>query len=192
MDIGNKLTRHRTLLVILDEEEYEEKIGEVWKSLGKLGKRICYVCLNKPYKDVIADLKNQGVDVKNFFFIDVLSSYYRRQEPLENCIFVPAPTDMGSIMKAISRAVKEKGCEIVVFDTLSTFLVYKQNYLILKFTHRVLHENLTDAKKILITLKGGDILGKEREGLIKDLVMFVDVSVTLGGRKEKDFRGNCQ
>ena len=187
MDLTKEMRRNKTILVVLDEKQYEDKIIEIVRSLGKVDKKICYLCFNKTYKDMIEDLKNQNIDVKKFFFIDVLSSYYKRQEPRENCIFIPTPTDTVSIMKALTKAVKEKGCEVVVFDTISTFLIYKQNYLVLKFAYKLLQEHLRDKRSILITLRGGDLLNKEREALIKDLSMFADVSIVIESERKKDF-----
>ena len=80
MDLTKEIRRNKTILVVLDEKQYEDKIIEIVRSLGKVDKKICYLCLNKTYKDMIEDLKNQNIDVKKFFFIDVLSSYYKRQE----------------------------------------------------------------------------------------------------------------
>ncbi len=187
MDLTKEIRRNKTILVVLDEKQYEDKIIEIVRSLGKVDKKICYLCLNKTYKDMIEDLKNQNIDVKKFFFIDVLSSYYKRQEPRENCIFVPAPTDTVSIMKALTKAVKEKGCEVVVFDTISAFLIYRQNYFVLKFAYKLLQEHVRAKRKVLITLKGGDLLNKEREALIKDLSMFADVSIVIESERKKDF-----
>ena len=193
MDLSEEILRNKTLLVILNEEQYEDKIGEISKSLNEIDKKICYVCLNKPYKDVIGDLENQNANMNKFFFIDVLSSYYERQEPVENCIFVPSRTDLVSIMNALVKAVREKKCEVVVLDTISTFQVHKEDYLILEFAYNVLQKKLKGkSRKVLITLRGGDILGKEREELIEDLKMLINLSITLENKKEKNFSDEIQ
>lgn len=180
MDISKEILDNKTPLVVLDENQYEDKIVDVMKSLGKLGKKICYVCLNKPYKDVIEDLNKQNVNVKDFFFIDVLSSYYKKQQPVYNCIFISAPTDTVSILAALMKAIKEKKCGIVVFDTLSTLLIYRQTYLILRFVHKILQKKMNGkSNKVLITLKGGHLMNYERDELIKDVIMFVDNSITI-------------
>ncbi|MCD6590869.1 MAG: hypothetical protein J7K72_02760 [Candidatus Aenigmarchaeota archaeon] len=185
MDISKEILKNKTLLIILDEEQYEKKIGDVLRSLGKLHKKVCYVCLNKPYKDVMEDLKKQKVNINNFFFIDVLSSYYHDRKSSRNCVFIHTPTDFISIINALVKAVKEKGCEVVVFDTISTFLIYKQNYVILKFTHKVLENLKGDSRNVLITIKGGDLLNEEREKLIKDLMMFANMSISLETKKKE-------
>ena len=150
------------------------------RSLGKLGRKVCYVCLNKPYKDVMEDLTEQEVDVKNFFFIDVLSSYYKKQHPVDNCVFISAPTDTVSILDALMKAIKEKKCEIIVFDTISTLLIYRQPHLILKFVHKILEKKMkSGSNKVLITLKGGRLMNYERDELIKDVIMFADNSITV-------------
>jgi len=180
------ISSKRTLLVVLDEDLYEKKITELLKSLGKIGKKICYVSLNKPYKDIVEDFKENDIPLRNFFFVDVLSSHYIRPEPTKNCVFVSAPTDLHSIIMAILKTIKEERCEIIIFDTLSTFLIYRQPFVVLKFVYRLLQEELReDLKKIFITIRGGDILDEEREQLIKDVMMFADMLITFEkNRKE--------
>jgi hypothetical protein len=174
-NLVQEIAKSKFLLILLEEKEYAAKLQEVIKSVEKTKTRICYVCLSKPYLDVMEDIKKQGLNPKDFFFIDVLSSHYREQEPADNCIFVSAPTNLATIRIAIKKAVEEKECSVILFDTISTLLIYQETSSIVKFTHSILaDEKQEHAKKLFIVLKGGTIPSKENKTLLKDLSMFAD------------------
>jgi hypothetical protein len=121
------------------------------------------------------DISKQKLNVNDFFFIDVLSSHYKEQDPVDNCIFISAPTNLTAIRAAIMKAVDEKKCSVILFDTISTLLVYQETSSIVKFTHYLLADEKQEyAKKLFIVLKGGTIPSKENKTLLKDLTMFAD------------------
>lgn len=175
MDIIQEIAKNKFLLILLEEKEYAKKLQEIIKSVEKTRTKICYVCLSKPYRDVMEDISKQKINVSDFFFVDVLSSHYREQEPADNCIFVSSPTNLAAVSDAIRKAVEEKKCSVILFDTISTLLVYQETSSIVKFTHCILtDEKQEHAKKLFIVLKGGTMQGKENKTLVKDLSMFAD------------------
>jgi hypothetical protein len=175
MDLIQEIAKSEFLLILLEEKDYATKLQDIIKSAENTKTRICYVCMSKPYADVMEDIRKQGLNMQDFFFIDVLSSHYGEQEPADNCIFVSAPTDLAAIRAAIRKAVEEKKCSVILIDTISTLLVYQETSSIVKFTHCILaDEKQEHAKKLFIVLKGGAIPGKENKTLLKDLAMFAD------------------
>jgi predicted PP-loop superfamily ATPase len=175
MDLVQEIAKNKFLLILLEEKEYASKLREIIKSVEKTKTRICYVCLSKPYTDVMEDVRKQKFNVSDFFFIDVLSSHYREQEPADNCIFISAPTNLAAIGEAIRKAVEEKKCSVILLDTISTLLIYQETSSIVKFTHHILSDEKQEhAKKLFIVLKGGAIPSKENQTLVKDLSMFAD------------------
>ncbi len=176
-DFLQEIANNNSLLIVLEEIEYSQKLEEIIKSIERT--KICYVCLSKPYADVMEDLKGRGIDVTDFFFIDVLTSHYKEPEPVENCIFVSAPTDLTAIRVAIKKAVKEKKRNIVLLDTISTLLVYQETSSIVKFTHHLLTDENEKTKKLFIALKGDTIPTEENQRLVNDLIMFADKTLEL-------------
>jgi len=180
IDILQEIIKNRFLLILLEEIEYLQKLEEIIKSVEKTKTEICYVCLSKPYTDVMEDLKSKGIDTTNFFFIDVLTSHYKEPEPVDNCIFIPAPTDLTAIRVAIKKAVEEKKRNVILFDTISTLLVYQKTSSIVKFTHHLLtEESQENVKKLFIVLKGDTVPIEDSQRLIKDLTMFADKTLEL-------------
>ncbi|MCK4532080.1 MAG: hypothetical protein KAT94_04370 [Candidatus Aenigmarchaeota archaeon] len=180
-DFLKEIANNNSLLIILKEIEYSQKLEEIIKSVERT--KVCYVCLSRPYADVMEDLKGRGIDVTGFFFIDVLTSHYKEPEPVENCIFVPEPTDLTAIRVAIKKAVEEKKRNIVILDTISTLLVYQKTCSIVKFTHHLLTEENEKTKKLFIALKGDTIPMEENQRLVKDLTMFADKTLELSSSK---------
>jgi hypothetical protein len=179
-DLFEEIVRNKFLLILLKEEEYLQKLENIIKSIEKTKTKICYVCLNKPYTDVVEDLRDKGINTTDFFFIDVLTSHYKEPEPVENCTFVPAPTDLTAIRVAIKKAVEEKKHGVILFDTISTLLVYQKTFSIVKFTHHLLTDDShEDVKKLFIALKGDDVPIEDSQRLIKDLTMFADKTLDL-------------
>jgi archaellum biogenesis ATPase FlaH len=175
MDLIQEIANNKFLLIMLEEKEYQKKLQEIIKTVEKTKTKICYVCLSKPYRDVMEDINRQKLNVSDFFFIDVLSSHYKEQEPVGNCIFVSSPTNLAAVRVAIKKAVEEKKCSVILFDTISTLLVYQETSSIVKFTHHILtDQEQENTKKLFIVLKGETVPGKENKTLVKDLSMFAD------------------
>ncbi len=170
---------NRFVMIMMQEHEYIKKLGEIVRSVKQDNNKICYVCLSKPYKDVIAELNQHGIDSSNFVFIDVLSSHYSRPEPVKNCIFLASPSDLDALKLAIMRVVEDRLCTVVLFDTISTLLIYQQIHSIVKFTHNLTVEKTQEnVKKLFIILKDETYL-QGGAGLVKDLEMFVDKKVEM-------------
>lgn len=180
MDLLQEITNNKFLLILMNEGEYLPKLEEMIKSVEKMKTRICYVCMSKPYTDVVRDLKDKGIDTANFFFIDVLTSHYKKPAPVSNCIFVPEPTDLVKIRLAIMKAVEDKKCSVILFDTISTLLIYQEISSIVKFTHHLLvEETQENTKKLFIILKEDSVPNEENQRLVKDLTMFADKTLDI-------------
>lgn len=177
-DVVNKF-----LLLLAGEDEYVDKLKEIINVAGKKDTKICYICMSRPYKDVIEDLEKRGFDTKKFFFIDVLSSHYGKPTPKKNCIFIDEPSDLGSIREAIKKTMNIEKFSAIIFDTISTLLVYQETSSIVKFAHEILSdEKQENVKKLFIVLKGGSVPLEENERLLKDLKMFADKTINIGER----------
>ncbi len=182
INLIDEIEKSRFLIIMLDEDIYIDKIAEIAKSIGK-DKKICYLCLSKPYTDVYSDLKSRDIDLDRFYFIDALSSHYGEKKPTENCIFLSSPTNLSEIRSAISKAAKEKRCDAVVFDTISTLLIYQETSNIVRFTHEFLSEERERNKILYLVLKQESISPEESERLVKDLNMFADKTINLKSKK---------
>lgn len=175
MNVAEEVSRSKFLLILANENEYAGQLCELLKSLGSSeSNKICYICASRPYKDVLEDLRKNGVDSSAISFIDLLSSHYGFPEPRKNCIFVGAPNDLNSIRDAI-ETLAERGCNIILLDTISTLLEYEARFPILSFTHSVAATgNSGQIKKVFLALKDNSVPQEDNNALIDDLQMFAD------------------
>lgn len=174
------LTQEKFILVILNNEQYIDKLYKTIKSIEKTKNKICYICLSRPYRYVLNDLKKSGLNPNSFFFIDCLSGYYKKPGHVRNCLFLDLPINLESIKKAIDKVVKKEKCSVLLFDTISTMLIYQESFCILKFTHSLIVEKKEEnVKKIFIVLEKDTVPQKESKELTADLSMMADKTLEL-------------
>jgi archaellum biogenesis ATPase FlaH len=171
------MTRNRFLLVMLNESEYEKNFSVMLKGVGKSGKKICYVCLSSTYKDVVASLKKKGIDTSRFFFIDTLTSHYNPSEA-RNCIFVSSPAALEELRKAIKATVEKESCSIIIFDTITSLLIYQETSSIVRFASSIAgNKEYENTKKVFIVMKDMERVKKENLSMMKDISMFADKTI---------------
>jgi hypothetical protein len=176
-----ELMRERGFLVFLtDENSYEKHMLDIVSSAESVHSRICYVCLSSTYQDVVEWMNLDGIDSKKFCFVDTLSSHYEERKSSDTCLFIPSPSSLEGIKQAISASVMEKGCTMVIFDTISGLLQYEDMFSILKFTHSIMAENsYSKASKMYVVIRGGIVPEEESRRLVADLEMMADEIVDL-------------
>src|SRR4030042_5097870 len=128
MELLSKTSENKFVILLLHNKKYASILQKVINLAKKDGGNVCYVCLSKPYHDVIEDLESERIDCGNFIFIDTLSSFQYRLKPVKNCIFVSGPEKLNDIRKAVKKAVQKHNCEAIIFDTISTLMIYKQTH----------------------------------------------------------------
>ncbi|MEM5812161.1 MAG: hypothetical protein QW286_00425, partial [Candidatus Aenigmatarchaeota archaeon] len=164
------------LVFFLKENDYSERVADIALAAERVRKKICYVCLSNTYDNAERLIVSRGIDAKKFCFIDTLSSYYGKEEPVENCFFVTSPYSLSEIKEAISCAINERGCRILIFDSITSILEYKDIFDVLRFTHELLTENIyKKAKKVYLISAGNSIPEEETSRLISDITMFADM-----------------
>ncbi len=95
------------------------------------------ICGNSSPADILSKAGNMGIDLGNVKFIDCYSSTLGNSNPLntEKITVVSGPSALNDISLALNDAMKEsEGKRMrVVFDTLSTFVLYNSKDSIKKF-----------------------------------------------------------
>ncbi|MFH0956402.1 MAG: hypothetical protein V1813_00915 [Candidatus Aenigmatarchaeota archaeon] len=168
------------VLVLIDEAQYARSLEDLIRSVEKTHTHICYICMSKPYTDVMEDLSAMGTETDKFFFIDGLSSHYKIPQPVQNCIFITSPSDLEQIRLAIIEAVEKHDCSTIIFDTITTMLIYQQTSSIVHFTNMLVSEKKQEnAKKLFIVLKEGASGIHGAGDLEKDLELFADRKIDM-------------
>ena len=173
MNILDNVAENSFVLILLTPDQYVSNLDDIVKSAKKSRTKICYVCLSKPYRDVVEHLTASGIDTSGFFFVDALTSHYKKPEPAKNCIFLNSPSDGVALKNAIRDVTEREKCSVVLFDTISTLLIYQESSEIVKLAHSLSSEIHCEVKKLFIVMKGEKYVDGQ-EDLTKDLEMFAD------------------
>lgn len=159
---------------MIPNERYSKIIIDVAKQLAGSYKHICYVSLNKLYDPLLKGLADNKVDVGKFFFIDCISrGVMKTPEKIKNCEFLSSPQALTEMHISISKNLKAKKSEALLFDSLSTLLVYENEVLVTRFVHGLIGAVRGVGPKAFLTVLEGDTRGE----LVKSLGMFTDQTI---------------
>lgn len=104
---------------------------------NKKSKNGIYITVNKTYETMKSLLVKNKINIKNLFFIDMISEeIHPEKEQKENCFFLKSPnslTDLGIVLEEAVSAIP--GNKYLLLDTLSTLLVYNHTTTVEKFVH---------------------------------------------------------
>lgn len=180
MELFLKTAENKFVLLLLQSKNYIASLHKIIKLAKKDDGKICYVCFSKPYTDVIEDFKSERVDSNKFIFVDTLSSPHYKLKPVKNCLFIQDPKNLKEIGKILKRVVNKYKCEAIIFDTISTLLIYQQTHSIVRFTHELLtDESQKEVTKIYLVFKEGGVYKDESTKLINDLNLFADKTIEI-------------
>lgn len=171
LDLKTDIAANSSLALVIPNEIYTKKIGDIAKQLADSYSNICYVSLNKLYMPLTKSMKAANADVSKFFFIDgITMTAIADPGNVPNCTFVSGPDKLTELGIAIQKTVNEKKNEILLFDSLSTLLVYKDVQIVKQFVHSIVGQvSATGCVAIFTCLEGNT-----ENDLIKDLSMFID------------------
>lgn len=161
-----------SILVVSDEQTYEQKRGSV---LQQLPTKTCFVCLSRTYLDVVQELKHHSLDPHQFSYIDFFTSHYAPHIRAKNTIFCTALYDLEEVKQAISDAVQKYDATCLFFDPITELLAFHPSFAVLHFVNDLIKIMNGQHKKVFIALK--DAENEENIALIQDLQMFTDHTI---------------
>lgn len=170
-EAGKKIT-----ILLIPDTSYSESLTGVVRYVTEKTERLCYVSLNKPYSSLRESFRNQSIRTERIFFIDAASKKSGTSDDKEPVVFVSSPralTEMGITIKKIIDAAR---IESIIFDSISTLLVYEKPPTILKFVHSMTSEFRSKNISSFFTL----VKDKASEEMLKDLNMFADEVIDFG------------
>jgi len=138
-----------------------------------------YVTLNKPYRTMIKNLDGK-VDLRMLIFIDAITkSTGGKINKDDECLYLDTMqnlTDLGvAIDQAISAIPNDK--KFLLFDSLSTLLIYSQVGSVSKFIHFLTGKiRALGVNGILLSLVHG-----EEDEFLSQISMFCDQTIYLDG-----------
>ena len=127
--------------------------------------------MHKLYQPLTRSLKANDIDIGKFFFIDgITKTAIAEPGDIPNYHFVSAPNKLTELGIEIQKTVNEQKSEILLFDSLSTLLIYEKVRIVTQFVHSIVGQIATANCVALFTC----LEGETEKDLIKDLGMFID------------------
>lgn len=169
MDLSQDILANNIILIVTSKDRYGLSMSEIQSQIGSSFSKIGYITINKPFNSVMQDIEKNGLDKSRFIFADAITATVQTPPVVDNCMFITSPNALTDLGLAFTSLYSDHGCEVIIFDTISTLIVYQDIGSVTKFVHNLVTKSRVIGKKlVLIALK------EDSESLIKDLNMFVD------------------
>jgi len=166
--IRERLVKNQIILLVLPSSAYGENIMQIVEQFDN--KKLLYVTLNTPYNSLVAQYAENKVKINNCFFIDGISASNNINIKADNCIFIASPQALTQLSLAIIRTIKIFEPEMVIFDSLSTLLIYLPEKSIIAFQQSLSTKLRGMGAKALFPIL-------ENQELINNISLFVDECV---------------
>lgn len=184
----SRLGQDKLFLVLSAAERLKQSNIHIIKTLVHQGYRVVVITTNQPSGILRKYYAAEGIDTGKVTFIDAITKYAIGRVPEEDAEtkFVNSPsnlTDLGiAITEVLNASTGEKPC--LLFDSVSTMLIYLPSVHISKFIHFVTSKlRLLDTPGIFLAVeKGIDPLLLTQLTTYVDDVIDMDRLAEAGGR----------
>lgn len=176
VNISATIKSNQIIVFVVSPKDFSKQLQDITKAMAETKKAICYVSLNKPYKIIQGSLEKAGIPVEKMYFVDAVSSKVGSVKPGKTVLMVSSPNALTELSIAINKGVEMWKADTVLFDSLSTLLVYEGASSVLRFVHSVINALRVKGLSCVFTVLKQDL----KEELAKDLGMFADKVEELG------------
>ena len=174
--VKQDILKARTACIVFNVKNYPTQINDLVKLYGENYQKILYVTLNRLYNPLKRKIQQDKIDVSKFTFIDcVTKTAVAQPEEHEDCIYVTAPNALTELSIAITKSIQKNYPDVVLFDSLSTLLIYENPMIISQFIHSSTNKMNAFGVNIAFTILEGD----KEQALIKDMGMFLDKVINI-------------
>jgi hypothetical protein len=147
---------------------------DIVKTMADKGYRVIVITTNQPAEVLKKNYEKSGIDIAKLFFIDAITSYAIGTTPAaeQNVRFISNPSNLTDLGIAITGALNESEDKdpCILFDSISTMLIYLPSASISKFIHYISNRlRLIDTPGVFLAVgKGLDPM------MISNLSTFMD------------------
>jgi len=165
-----EIKESQILVLVIPDKQYTDRLQGIVKELSNNYQSICYVSLNRPYRTLKKNFEENRIDIGKFFFIDAITKTAEIPTPTENCEFISSPNALTELSLAISNSLERKKFDYILFDSLSTLLVYESDIVVTQFVHFLMAKIRVVGCRAIFTCLKQDL----DSVLLKDINMFAD------------------
>lgn len=171
------MKEHELYLIMSSPTEIRNKNIEVIKKVLSEDYTVLVITTNQPYDILKKNYEKNGILLDRIYFVDTVTKYAmgRDPQPAKNCRFINNPANLTDMGIAVTEMLKDlEGKKVcLLFDSVSSMLIYISSQNITKFIHFVTNKlRLLDfAGFFLVVEKGMD------PDVLVQLTTFVDAVV---------------
>lgn len=172
-------------LIVSKPDEYQKVSINLVRDMTSNKKMAgVYVTLGRPFKAIEENLKKEKINTKTMIFIDgiTLSSSIEGQSKKEgHCVYIQSPQSLTDLSIAINEAINSLPSKdkFLLFDSLSTLLIYNKAESVIKFMHFLTSRiKLWGIKGIILSVDSSTSYET-----ISQISMFVDQVLDLSKNK---------
>jgi hypothetical protein len=173
----------KALISVIPEAHYADSLLHVLNLMQP--RAICYVTLNRSAHALEKGLHRHRVSTDKIFFIDAVSRGLGKTEAKSNMLYVSSPEAFTELSIAISEVLKTKKFDALLFDSLSTLLIYEGSaHRAARFAASVIERTKNTGSLGVYTCLQSDA----ESALIKKSCMYVDDMFLVNARSTRSFR----
>ena len=136
--------------------------------ISKKNYGVVYVTVNKPFSTLIEGFQKAKIETSKIFIIDAVSP---RMGRTENAVFIGSPKELTNISITTTSTIKKiKTAKMLIFDSISTLLVYNKFEVVKDFIHFIANK----MKELKVTFVMTCIKEMTDKKTISDLRAFAD------------------
>ncbi|MBR9675593.1 hypothetical protein GOV05_01140 [Candidatus Woesearchaeota archaeon] len=174
--IKEELISARIATVVFPVQDYPVQINQLVSILGIHYMKVLYVSLNRLYNPLKRKLEDTGLDSSKFRFIDcVTRTAVAQPTEHEDCVYVSSPSALTEISIAITKVIQKDYPDVILFDSLSTLLIYHNTMNASQFVHSLINKINAFGINAVFTVLDGE----KEQSLINDLAMFSDKTIKI-------------
>jgi len=175
-DIG-RMPDDSVILVITSAFDYFSVYVSIMKYLlNDLNYSGICVTINRSVMGLDIALKNNAIKTENLYYIDCISRTSSIEESTKSCEYIDSPSNLVGISIGIDDCLKKiKSKKIfLVFDSISTLLIYNKLDSVLQFSNHLINKLRKDKiKGIIMAIEEGN------PELVNQIVQFCDKAIRI-------------
>ncbi|MEW6295687.1 MAG: hypothetical protein AB1467_05345 [Candidatus Diapherotrites archaeon] len=191
MTIKEYLQSKQNIVLIIPNERYPDAVISIAKELLSLEGDFLYVSINKPCQDILKQLDKRQTE--KFYCVDCISRSFspsqatkiEQEKIAQRFYFIDNPHSLTQLGLGITKMLENKKIKQMLFDSISTLLIYNEEKEVMKFIHHVMSKvRETECRAVFTSLKE-DVSSM----LVKEITLFADAIIEYKETEKRKFGG---
>jgi len=171
-EIIKQFKTNQNVVISISSKNYTQLITNLNKDLSTKYHKILMISLNRSADALIKDFKSHGISTLKYSFIEVFPARSKIVKTSSRHIHIASPQSLTELAVTIRNRVDTEKPDLVLFDSISTLLIYNDQMSTLRFLHTIMTMMRLKDPKVLYFAVDGDV-----QRIIKTIVLFADAVI---------------